>query len=60
MRHEWSSSVNHSLGKGDEKERKFTLVEIKKSLHPFELQRDQGDFGGMSSQIAVEFRLKKW
>ncbi len=26
----------------------LTLVEIKKSLHPFELQSDQGDFRGMS------------
>gem|GEM_PF-6077182 len=26
----------------------LTLIEIKKSLHPFELQRDQGDFWGMS------------
>jgi len=29
----------------------LTLVEIKKSLHPFDLQKNQGDFRGMSSGI---------
>ena len=47
MRHEWSSSVNHSLGKGDEKERKFTKCKSRKTCAGERSIKDHSPFASL-------------